>query len=202
MSHRIHALSALAAGALLLGTAAQASTITYNFSSVSGAATPTTLQGATFFSPSDPGAFTFGPNGGLYSTLGSTVLSSAGVPATLDISFSQAQTGITFDAANGDFFADNGSDTLTLTTNTGYTDTISMAIPSGSGDYYPQAYFSLAGAAPFTAVAISTADSAGAESLAIADLTTTPVPLPAALLLFTSGLTGLGFGALRRAREA
>jgi hypothetical protein len=169
MFNRIHALSAFAAGAFLLGTVAQASTITYDFSSVSGAATPTALQGATFSSPSDPGAFTFGPNGGLYSTLGSTVLSSAGAVATLDISFSQAQTGITFDAANGDFFAGNGSDALTLTTNTGFTQTIALAIPSGSGDFYPQGYFNLAGAAPFTSVAISAADGLGPESLGLAD---------------------------------
>jgi len=206
MFHRIHALSALATGALLLGTAAQATTISYNFASASGSATPTTLQGATFSSPSDPGAFTFGPNGGLYSTLGSTVLSSAGVPATLDISFSQAQTGITFDAANGDGFAANGSDTLTLTTNTGFNQTINLAIPNGSGDLYPQGSFSLAGAAPFTSVAITTVDASGPESLAIADLTTTTVPLPAALLLLTSGLAGLGVfprvGRLRRAQVA
>jgi hypothetical protein len=206
MFHRMVALSALAASTLLLGTAAQATTVTYDFDSVSGSATPTTLQGATFSSPSDPGAFTFGPNGGLYSTLGATVLSSAGVAATLDISFSQAQTGISFDAANGDGFAMNGNDTLTFTTNTGFTETINLAIPSGSGDFYPQGFFSLAAGAPFTSVAISTSDSLGPESLAVADMTSTPVPLPAALLLFTSGLAGLGLfpglGVFRRARAA
>jgi hypothetical protein len=52
--------------------------------------------------------------------------------------------------------------------------------------------FSLAGAAPFTFVTISAADAAGAESLAIADMNSTPVPLPASIWLFASALAGLG----------
>jgi hypothetical protein len=205
MSHRIHALATLAAGALCLGTAARAGTINYDFDSVSGSATPTTLQGATFSSPSDPGAFSFGPNGGLYSTLGNTVLSSAGVAATLDISFASAQTGISFDFANGDYtipgVVGNGNDTLTLTTNTGYTQTVSATVPTGSGnDAYPQGFFNLVSAPAFTSVTITTQDAAGPESLAIADLTTSPVPLPPGLLLLASGLFGVG--ALRRVRAA
>jgi hypothetical protein len=185
----------------LAATASNATT--YDFSSVpqSTTVTPTTINGATFSSPTDPGAFTFGPNGGLFSTLGPNVLSSAGVPATLNIGFSTAQTGISFDFATGDFFASNGSDSLTLTTNTGFRETVSAAIPSSSGDLYPQGLFNLAGAAAFTSVSISAADAAGAESLVIADMASTPVPLPAAAWLLVSGLGGAA-GFARRRRKA
>jgi hypothetical protein len=104
MSHRTHIFTAVAACALALAATASNAT-TYDFSSVpqGTTATPTTINGATFSSSSDPGAFTFGPNGGLFSSLGPNVLSSAGVPATLNIAFSTAQTGLSFDAAMGDF---------------------------------------------------------------------------------------------------
>jgi hypothetical protein len=180
------AAGALAAAALASGSAWATS---YDFSTVTGNATPYTLNGATFSSPSDPGAFTFGPNGGVYSTLSNYVLSSAGVAATLDISFAQAQNGISFNFAIGDFLGGNGSDSLTLTTNTGFSETVGATIPGS--DFYPQGYFNLAGAAPFTSVAISAVDGAGAESLAIGNLTTSAVPLPGALLLFGSGLLAL-----------
>jgi hypothetical protein len=201
MSHRAHAITALAACAVsLVATASNAGTITYDFSSVpqGTTATPTTINGATFSSPSDPGAFTFGPNGGLYSTLGPNVLSSAGVPATLDIAFSTPQTGLSFDFATGDFFANNGSDSLTLTTNTGFHETVGAANPPGSGDFYPQGVVNLTGTATFTSVTISAADAAGAESLIVADMSSTsPVPLPAAAWLLMSGLGGVA-GFMRR----
>jgi hypothetical protein len=199
MYARLPSLAAAALAAVALaGSSAWASTITYDFSTVNGQATPLTLNGATFSSPSDPGAFTAGPNGGLFSTLPATVLSSAGVAATLDISFSQLQNAISFSFGMGDFFADNGNDTLTLTTNTGFTETVSAAIPSGSGDFYPQGTFNLTNATPFSSVVISAADAAGPESLAIGDLTTNEVPLPGAVWLLGSGLLALGTR-LRRA---
>jgi hypothetical protein len=198
-------LTALAASALAgLSFAAAASATTYDFSTApSGEVTPLTLDGATFSSPSDPGAFTISSSDGLYTTLGSTVLSSAGYPYTLDISFVQAQTGISFNFATGDGFAANGGDGLILTTNTGLTE---MATPSlqGSPDLgiYPQGLFSLAGASPFTSVTIEAYDAAGEESLAIGNLTSTPaVPLPGALVLFASGLAALG-ARVRRSRES
>jgi hypothetical protein len=206
MFYRSYALATVAAVGLSLGTAAHAAII-YDFDSVSGDSTPTTLQGATFSSPSDPGAFTFGPNSGLYGTLGSTVLTSDGA-VTLGISFAQQQTGISFNFANGDILQLDGGDSLTLTTNTGYSTTVTaMSIPAtGCGAVgtlscdYPEGVLTLAGLTPFSSVSISAADALGGQSFAIGNLETTPVPLPGALLLLASGLAGLR--TLRRTRVA
>jgi len=202
MAHRIYALAAIAASGLALASTQASADTVYDFGSVpqGTTVTPYTLDGAAFDSPQGPGAFTFGANGGLYSTLGPNVLSSAGNAATLTITFATAQTGLSFDAAMGDFLQLNGTDTITVTTNAGVNQTLVPVIPAGSGDDYPQVLFSLASAAPFTFVTISAADAAGPESLAIADMTSTPVPLPASIWLFASALAGLG---LRRvARKA
>jgi hypothetical protein len=204
MYARLPSLAAAALAAVAFaGGSAWANTVTYDFSTVNGqstgGATPLTINGATFSSPQDPGAFYAGPNADLYSTLSAYVLSSNGV-ATLDISFAQAQNAISFNFANGDIFAGNGGDTLTLTTNTGNIETVSAAIPSGSGDAYPQGYFSLTGATPFTSVTITTQDNLGQETLTIGNLTSNVVPLPGAAWLLGSGLLAL-WTRLRR-REA
>jgi hypothetical protein len=203
MYQRTTILSLIVPCLLTVAASASRADTVYDFGSVTGSATPLTINGATFSSPSDPGAFTFGPNAGLFSTLGSTVLSSAGVPATLDIAFATAQTGITFDAAVGDFFSSLGNDAITLSTNTGFTETVTAAIPSGSGDFYPQTMFSLAGAKPFTSVVIAASDGSPSapEALVIADLTSSPVPLPAAVWMLLSGLGG-GLLFFRRTRSA
>jgi len=198
MISRIHTLSVLVAAILSFSAASAFADVSYDFSTVQGEVTPTTINGATFSSPSDPGAFTFGPNAGLYTNLGSYVLSEAGFGgATLNIAFATQQTGIGFDFSLGDFFASGsfGPDTLTVTTNTGSILT-ATASPVGS-DFYPEGTFSLTGATPFTSIAIS---SAAAYPLTIADMTTAPVPEAD-----TYALMGLGLGVvslLARRRKA
>jgi len=146
------------------------------------------------FSSSDPtptgygGAFTFGPNGGLYSQLGNTVLSSNGFSGdTLTVSFSQAQTGVSFDFASGDFLnSSGGADIVTVTTNTGGVYTANATLGS---DYNPEGVFSISGIGPFTSFTITQSAAGTPDTTTIADLSSTaPVPLPAAAWLLVSGL--------------
>jgi len=199
MFRHIHTLTAVAAFALSLGSAsAFAGTNTYDFGSVQGAATPTTIGLATFSSSSDPGTFTFGPNTGLYTNLGAFTLSEAGFGgATLNIAFSAPQTAVNFNFSLGDFFASasNGPDTLTLKTNTGTTVT-ATALPVG-GDFYPEGTLNLSGTNSFSSVAIS---SSAAYPITIADMTsiTAAVPEPGEYMLMLMGFGLTGFFAVRR----
>ena len=216
MFHRKHVIALAVAGALSLGaTTALADTQTYDFSTVAGQytgqATPLTVNGATFSSVSDAasnalgvgqnGTYYAGPNGGIYSTLGTSVLSTAGygslVPdSTLTISFAQAQNAIGFNFALG---TSSGGEQITLTTNGGTSQTLtSFATPSG--DLYPQGLFQLATLPTFTSVTITASDTAGAQDLAIGNLTTNAVPLPGSLPLLLSGVVGVG--AMVRRRKA
>jgi hypothetical protein len=208
MSHRVHLLTATVACALsVAATAAHANT--YDFSTLpqGTTVTPLTFNGATFTASNDPGGFTVGPNGGIWSSLGSSILSSGGVAATLNIAFGTAQTGLSFDVGTGDFLPGvfNTNDLVTVTEYNGSTQVATQSIvpivPTGSGDQYPSGYFSLVGGAAFTSVTISASDSSGAESFAIAELASTPVPLPAAVWMFLGGLGGvLGFARRTKAR--
>jgi hypothetical protein len=207
MSNRILGLALAAACAASFAVApAHADTI-YNFDPLSGQSVGTGgsvsilgSDGATTatFSSSDPtpagygGAFTFGPNGGLYSQLGNTVLSSNGFSGeTLSVSFSQAQTGVSFDFASGDQFnGTGGADILTVTTNTGGVYTANASLGS---DFYPEGVFSISGIGPFTSFTVTQSAAGSPDTTTIADLkSTTPVPLPAAAWLLLSGLGVLG----------
>jgi hypothetical protein len=197
--HTAFAVVVAAALSLAAATAEAQASIYYNFDTASGAVTPTTLQGATFSSPSDPGAFAFAANPGLYNTItAATVLTTAGYAATLDISFAQAQTGVSFEFAGGDGFGENGNDLLTVTANTGQTWTVSPTVSY----LYPEGLFNVASAPAFTSLAISETYGSGAsltqDSLTLADLSSTPVPLPPSALLLAGGLVGLGWKLRRK----
>jgi autotransporter passenger strand-loop-strand repeat protein len=155
---------------------------TTGFTSVTIAATdslgadPLAVSGMAAYavSASSAGAFSFGPNGGLYSDLGATVLGSGGVAQTLTLTFAAPQTSLAFAAAVGDFLALDGGDTVTVTDNNGVTATAGAAIPSGSGDLFPQGTVDLTDLAGFTSVTIAATDSLGADPLAISGLSTVP----------------------------
>ncbi|MGO9446444.1 MAG: PEP-CTERM sorting domain-containing protein [Thiobacillaceae bacterium] len=204
MVRRIHTLSALAACALTFAQAsAFADVNTYDFSTVQGVVTPVTIGLATFSSPSDPGAFTFGPNAGLYTNLGAYVLSEAGFGgATLNIAFSAPQTAVSFDFSLGDFFssASNGPDTLTVTPNVGSASTATASLVGS--DYYPEGTFTLTSATAFSSIAIT---SAGAYPITIADMTSTsaaPVPEADSYTMMLCGLGMIGAIARRKKRSA
>jgi hypothetical protein len=175
----IHLIAAVAVAAV----SAPASADVVDFSTApGGSSTPLSVDGATFSSPSDPGAYTVGSNGGLYSTLPNTVLSSAGVPAELDVTLAAPTQEVQFAFALGDFFAQTGDDTLTLTTNAGGTETFTAS--PVAGDIFPQGYANYVGAS-FTSFMLTSG-----EAIAIGNI---GVPEPASLALLAAGLGGLGF---------
>lgn len=191
MVRRVHAIAAIAACAISLG-ALPALAGAYDFSAdaTAGVVTPATIGLATFSSPSDPGAYTFGPNGGLFSALGPFVLSSGGTTAVLDIAFAEDQHAVTFDFALGDFLASGGGDVLTVTTNTGVVLPVTATLVGS--DFFPEASVSLSGVSPFSSIAISSP-----YAIVIADLTS--VPEPASMTLLGGGL--LALMATRRRRS-
>lgn len=198
MSHRRPFVAAASLAFVLAVTEAPvlaAVTTTYDFSTVTGSTTPLGLNGATFTSPSDPGAYSVGPNGGLYETLPATVLSSAGTVAALDITFAAPISGISFDFALGDFLAFNGDDSLTLTVD-GKAPVVFNAVLGGSA-LFP------AGSVAYSGPSFSHVTLNSAEPLAIGNLATVgavaAVPEPSSALLLAGGLAGVGgFARLRR----
>jgi hypothetical protein len=178
---------AVVAAVAVAAVSAPASADVIDFSTVaSGSTTPLTVNGATFTSPSDPGAYTVGPNGFLFSTLPSTVLSAAGSPADLVVTLSAPTQEVQFSYALGQFLA--AGDTLTLTTNTGGTMTFTPSLVGS--DLFPQGYANYVGAS-FTSFTLTSVDAITIGNVG--------VPEPASLALLAAGLGGLGITRRRRA---
>ena len=185
MVSRNHIITAIGICALSLNVVpAFAGVNTYDFSAAANNSlvTPATIGNATFSSPSDPGAYTFGPNAGLFSSLGPFVLSSGGVTAALDVSFAVPQSMVAFDFALGDFLGAGGGDTLTVTTNTG----VVLPVTAGlvGSDFFPEGSVSLSDAHGFSSIELTSA-----YPIVIADLTS--VPEPASMMVLALGLTGI-----------
>jgi len=195
MVRPLHALAVIAACALSFGASQSfAATTSYDFSSVSGSSTPESIGIATFSSPSDPGAYTFGSNGGLFSTLGSYVLGANGTTATeLDISFASPQTAVSFGFGLVDLLALNGNDNLDVALNHGPPHLFGTTIPGS--DLFPQGTVTLTSIAYFTSVEITSANPA--NTIVIADLFLTPEP--ASMAVLGAGLAGLLAARRRRA---
>lgn len=224
MFNKTQMLTAAAALALsIVALPTVAATVSYDFDPVSGQSfgatssnTSVTVGNATFSQANASAAsyaFNFGSNNGIFSNIGGgagTILttngyaaaSAGGAPASLTISFASTVYGINFNYGNGDFvYTPNGGDLLTATINGAQVATAAPTFSATNGDFYAEGAFSYANANGFTSITLTSTDAAGAEDLAIGDLSTatTPVPLPAGIWLLGTGLASLGLKLRRRA---
>ncbi len=164
------------------------------------------------FSATGPNTLQFGPNTGLFTTFSgytsapnATAANASPILAeltgsnltggdALNISFSSAVQTVTFDFALGDFFAANGNDVINVTTNTGQTFTATATLQNG--DFNPEGSFTLSGVGAFSAISLTAANPA--NTLVLADLSSSPTPEPSSLAMMGAGLALAAFVAGRR----
>jgi hypothetical protein len=195
MTFRSAILAAIALAAPLVGAAtASATDYAENFDAVAiGKTTTFTDSGITFSSPGNPGAFSVGATGTLFSTLAGNALeeSASMVGSTLDITFSAPVNAVTLDFALIDFVGI--SDTLSFTTDTGATGTATAVFPAGNY-LFPEGVLTYSGQA-FSSIDL-TADPTQNYQFAVDNIVATPEP--ASLGVLAMGLAGLA--AVRRRR--
>lgn len=197
MVRRILPLAAIAACAFSVATAPafagpgifQFSNADFAAAAAAGDSTPVTVDGVGYASPSDPGAFSFGANAGLYTELGPYTLTSLFSPDALTITFPTAETSVAFGFAVSDFFASLGSgpDTITITPSAGVAQTVTANL-LGS-DLFPEGYTTFTSTTPFNSITLTSAYG----------FTIAPVPEPVSMTLFGVGLAGLLAARRRRA---
>ena len=182
---------AAAAIAALISGAAQAQSFTFDGSV--GASTPLTVTSggttASFSSSAGPGTFSVA-NTGLYSSLGNALGDYANTTAgdPLTITFSKPViTPVSFSFGIEDLFGINGSDSLTLITNLGFSETVNGAIaaslePEGAASLYNPGFtsFTITSANPYAIGGV------------------TAVPEPITLSIMAVGLAGLAAARRRR----
>lgn len=185
-------LTLLAAAAAFAVSAAPANAYMADFTSYVGQSTPLTVPSGddtlTFSSPTDPGTFSVGSTVGLFSfATGMGDFSSFGGD-TLDIAFAQPETSVRMPFGLEDAFGLFGSDTLTVTTNTGQTETFGTGLDGLTLDE-PEGVAQLVGA-PFTSLTITSADPFALASVS--------VPEPMSITAISVGLIGLAAARRRR----
>ena len=204
MSRR-NVLAAALVSPIIFGSSvlpAVAVTATFNFDAVTIGLTTTFFDlnngiQADFTSPPDSDAFYVAMDttiaaGGFQNLSGNVLSNATMLNGLLKIAFSQPITSIRFSFALGD---PGNTFMMNFATDAGVTEDATGSIPAGH--LFPEGLLSYSGPA-FTSVTLSSVPSFAIDNIVVS---TSPVPVPAALPLFASGLGCLGLLGWRRRRK-